>query len=71
MRIIHFISFKESVSKIMLETNTLMVDELYVYELVKFFHDLSSRSTQKVFLIIYFHLKKQEFIQPEDQLKTI
>ena len=49
MRIIHFKSFKESVSKIMLETNTLIVDELYVYELVNFFHDLSSRCTQKFF----------------------
>ena len=37
MRIIHFKSFKESVNKIMLETNTLTVHELYVYELVKFF----------------------------------
>ena len=44
MRIIHFKSFNGSVSKIMPETNTLTVHELYDYELVKFF----SRSILKM-----------------------
>ena len=70
MRIIHFKSFKESVTKIMLETNTLTVHELYVYELVKFFYRSILKMHAESFLNNLFSFEKTSIFSTRRSTKN-